>query len=218
MELLVLSAATGGCLGVLRMTKAESAIYDPVTQQKKYIVVGAVYDEELVVPHLSNEERLAYTPQAGAILFDTDEGQVYFGDGVTAGGYRSSLNVNDLPDMNEYALAVHDHDFGWRYAPLEHAEDGSIHVTLADKEFWNNNVFVFNSEYDPETNKAATMADVAAAAGDEFAGVTTSNEFTGNGTAAAPLALAVHLWTGTRAQYDAIGTKDGNTLYFITEA
>jgi hypothetical protein len=26
----------------------------------------------------------------------------------------------------------------------------------------------------------------------------------------------INFWTGTQAQYDAIGTKNANTLYFIT--
>jgi hypothetical protein len=51
-------------------------------------------------------------------------------------------------------------------------------------------------------------------------GTVTAGSIVGSGsslTGVAKSSSGVIIWTGTQAQYDAIGTKDSNTLYFITE-
>jgi len=86
MDILVLSVATGGCVGVLKITPEESAIYDPITSRKMFILAGTLYDEELVLPQKTTEERMGYVPKDGAIVYDTTVQRIFVGDGETSGG------------------------------------------------------------------------------------------------------------------------------------
>ena len=117
MDVMVLSSITGACVGVLKLTRQESAIYDPITGRKKYIVTGINYDEEFILPQSTTEERLASTPQDGALLYDKTEKKIYIGDGTTAGGvlcnaalYTRMTSAENYINAHTTLLDVHDGD------------------------------------------------------------------------------------------------------------
>ena len=117
MDVMVLSTITGACVGVLKLTQQESAIYDPITGRKKYIVAGINYDEEFILPQKTTEERLAYTPQDGAMVYDKTDKQIYIGNGTTAGGvlcnsvlYTRMSNAETNINAHTTRLNVHDGD------------------------------------------------------------------------------------------------------------
>jgi len=100
MEVAVLSTITGACAGVLRMTPTETAIYDPVTGRKKYLVAGMDYSENFVLPIMSSSQRLAQVLEVGAVVYDSDDGYIYIGDGETAGGQRMNKDLADEMESN----------------------------------------------------------------------------------------------------------------------
>jgi|GEM_PF-5171565 len=107
MDVMVLSTITGACVGVLKLTQQESAIYDPITGRKKYIVAGINYDEEFILPQKTTAERLAYTPQDGAMVYDKTEKQIYVGNGVTPGGVLCNATLYTRMTSAETNINAH---------------------------------------------------------------------------------------------------------------
>ena len=115
MDIMVLSTSTGDCVGVLKIMQQESAIYDPITGRKKYIVAGINYEEELILPQKTTAERLAYTPQDGAMVYDKTEKQIYIGNGTTAGGILCNATLHTRmttaeANINEHTNRLNGHD------------------------------------------------------------------------------------------------------------
>lgn len=59
-------------------------IVNAVTGVKEFYVDGKIGGD--TVETMKTAERTAITPEAGQLIYDTDEGALYVGDGVTAGG------------------------------------------------------------------------------------------------------------------------------------
>lgn len=80
-----------------------------------------------------------------------------------------------------------------------HTANTDVHVTAAEKSTWNNKSD-FTGDYNDLTNKPTIPTYTA---GD---GITISNNV-----------ISAKIWQGTKAQYEALTTKDSTTIYLIYE-
>lgn len=78
-----------------------------------------------------------------------------------------------------------------------HTSDANVHVTASEKSTWNNKSD-FSGNYNDLTNKP-TIPNYTAGSG-----ITITNNV-----------ISAKIWSGTKAQYDAITTKDADTIYLI---
>ena len=101
MQIMVLSSKTGGCVGILRISKTEVAVYDPVSNRKKYVFAGVEGNDEMATPKHTTTARTAITPTEGALVYDTDTKKLYLGDGSTAGGVELLGEIDDRVDTLE---------------------------------------------------------------------------------------------------------------------
>ena len=79
----------------------------------------------------------------------------------------------------------------------EHTANTTVHVTSAEKNIWNAKSN-FSGDYNDLTNKP-TIPNYTAGSG-----ITISNNV-----------ISAKIWSGTKAQYDAITTKNADTIYLI---
>lgn len=78
-----------------------------------------------------------------------------------------------------------------------HTANTTVHVTAAEKNTWNAKSD-FSGDYNDLTNKP-----------------TIPNYTSGSGITISNNVISAKIWSGTRAQYDAITTKDADTIYLI---
>ena len=80
-------------------------IVDAVTGKRVFYVVGSIGGGGVTV--MTTEERLASTPAAGALIYDSDDENLYVGDGVTAGGIPvSNAELESRVDNLEEAVQI----------------------------------------------------------------------------------------------------------------
>lgn len=82
-------------------------------------------------------------------------------------------------------------------AVTAHTSNTTVHVTASEKSTWNNKSD-FSGNYNDLTNKP-TIPNYTAGSG-----ITISNNV-----------ISAKIWSGTQAQYDALSTKDADTIYLI---
>lgn len=80
-------------------------IVDAVTGQKVFYIVGVVGGGGVTVK--TTEERLASTPDAGALIYDSDDENLYVGDGETPGGIPvSNAELESRVDHLEEVVGI----------------------------------------------------------------------------------------------------------------
>lgn len=80
----VYSAINGALAFRLAQNGDKTFVLDAVTGQPVYVIDGNVGGGGVKV--MTTEERTATTPAAGALIYDSTDGNLYVGDGVTVGG------------------------------------------------------------------------------------------------------------------------------------
>lgn len=93
--------------------------------------------------------------------------------------------------------------------------NSSLGILRADVSTVHQDIDDFNSSMN-------TMASIVLTVGDTNTGLAATNALANNNATAissiqTALATKATIWSGTQSQYDAITTKDANTLYLITE-
>lgn len=80
-------------------------IVDAVTGRNVFFVDGKIGGGGVEV--MTSEERLSITPEAGALIYDSDDENLYVGDGVTVGGVPvSNAELESRVDNLEEAVQI----------------------------------------------------------------------------------------------------------------
>ena len=80
-------------------------IVDAVTGRNVFFVDGKIGGGGVEV--MTSEERLAITPEAGALIYDSTDENLYVGDGVTVGGVPvSNAELESRVDNLEEAVQI----------------------------------------------------------------------------------------------------------------
>ena len=101
----VYSAITGALAFRLAQDGDKTFVLDAVTGQPVYVINGNVGGGGVKV--MTTEERTATTPEAGALIYDSTDGNLYVGDGVTVGGTPvSNSELETRVDALETAVGI----------------------------------------------------------------------------------------------------------------
>jgi len=101
----VFSAINGGLAFQLSQDGDKTYVLDAVTGAKVYVIDGNVGGGGVKV--MTTAERTATTPAAGALIYDSTDGNLYVGDGTTVGGTPvSNSELETRVDALETAVGI----------------------------------------------------------------------------------------------------------------
>ena len=101
----VYSSITGRLAFQLSQDGDKTYVLDAVTGRPVYVIDGNVGGGGVKV--MTTAERTATTPEAGALIYDSTDGNLYVGDGVTVGGTPvSNSELETRVDALETAVGI----------------------------------------------------------------------------------------------------------------
>lgn len=135
------------------------------------------------------------------------QNQLTAGTGISIENDVISVTATS-PTVDAYTKAESDAKFATITNFNAHSGDTNVHVTSSEKNTWNAKSD-FSGNYNDLTNKPTIPAEQIQSDWNQTN--TASKDFIKNKP------TIPSIWTGTKAQYDAIGIKDPNTIYLIQE-
>lgn len=135
------------------------------------------------------------------------QNQLTAGTGISIQNDVISVTATS-PTVDAYTKAESDAKFATITNFNAHSGNTNIHVTASEKSTWNNKSD-FSGNYNDLTNKPTIPAEQIQSDWNQTNAA--SKDFIKNKP------TIPSIWSGTKAQYDAIGIKDPNTIYLIQE-
>lgn len=149
----------------------------------------------------------AYTKAESDALLSQKQNNLTAGSGISIQNDVISVTATS-PTVDAYTKAESDAKFATITNFNSHSGDTNVHVTSSEKNTWNAKSD-FSGNYNDLTNKPTIPAEQIQSDWNQTN--TASKDFIKNKP------TIPSIWTGTKAQYDAIAVKDINTIYLIQE-
>lgn len=158
------------------------------------VISGAVDD---LSSDLAQEAQRALSAETALdTKINGKQNQLTAGTGISIQNDVISVTATS-PTVDAYTKAESDAKFATITNFNSHSGDTNVHVTSSEKNTWNNKSD-FSGNYNDLTNKP-TIPNYTAGSG-----ITITNNV-----------ISAKIWSGTKAQYDAITTKNADTIYLI---
>ena len=192
-----------------RASSAETALDTKINGKQNQLTAGTgiSIENDVISVTATSPTVDAYTKAETNALLAQKQNNLTAGTGISIQNDVISVTATS-PTVDAYTKAESDAKFATITNFNSHSGDTNVHVTSSEKNTWNNKSD-FSGNYNDLTNKPTIPAEQIQSDWNQTN--TASKDFIKNKP------TIPSIWTGTKAQYDAIGIKDPNTIYLIQE-
>lgn len=192
-----------------RASSAETALDTKINGKQNQLTAGTgiSIENDVISVTATSPTVDAYTKAETNALLAQKQNNLTAGTGISIQNDVISVTATS-PTVDAYTKAESDAKFATITNFNSHSGNTNVHVTASEKSTWNNKSD-FSGNYNDLTNKPTIPAEQIQSDWNQTN--TASKDFIKNKP------TIPSIWTGTKAQYDAIGIKDPNTIYLIQE-